>query len=526
MIILVLCLLFSAGAVCAYWIPSRYRSVHIAVALIPGLAFAALLLRLPLPAVFTLPWQPAALFPDSLSFKVQPAAVIFAGYFCGLLFMLEWTRPLRPQSGRGFRSMVFLLTLAGCLACFAANPLSILLAWSLIDFLSLLAIAFSNPPVEIAPSGVSATLNQAMVVFAANMLGSILVFFSLFITAQSEAPVSLPVSLGSGISFALFLLGVAIRLLASPVHFSFLRNRRKSIDTEILLRTVSPATALCLLAIVWPEASGGFAGLPWMVALLVPFLLWAAWRWFASPIPYDHRDQFFLVLPGFALVCALLVPQATGLFLAAGGVLILGGGTLMVYLGFLKHRPWLAAFPGLLAVFSAGIPFTPMSIWPLQVYSGLMSSAQWVALFFVAAIHLFLVAALFRTALDPVDEFPSNEPVFLISFSIGMAAGLLGMLYPGWLSELGIGSILIPVLLLSGAGGAVYLLRRLQRSAASRWPLRGQTVRLDWITKSAAFVFQSAAAAVSGVESFLSGEGAMLWSLGIALLLYLMFRGG
>lgn len=523
--------LLTIGALATFFLPPQRRSLHIAVALVPAAAFGALFLRLPIPDSFSIAWSPSALFPDPLGFLASAPSVSFAAYFCCLLLLIEWTRPLRHSSGRTSHLVIYLLTIAGITACFASTPLAVVISWSLIDLLSFLAILFLKNPVEIGASGISSSLSQSMGVLAINMLGNILVVFSLFMGSPGTGSDWGVLWNASQFNLApiLFLSGILLRILLAPIQFTFSRFSTTSTGTEILLRIVSPAVGLCLLSKIWPSQpgiAGAGWGFSWPVIPLIVVILAAGWQWSISASPFGRRDVFFLILPSFALLSAIANPAASGLFQAAGGMLILCGGILLAYVGYLPHRRWMAAFPVILGILLSGIPFSPVSVWSSAVYPGLLTPSEFPVLVSLLLCHIFVVCAVFRLAFEPVDAFPSNEPIFLFAFSAGMAAAFLALLFPVWNSSFSIGSIVFPLLALGGGILMIFIVRRFHRTGATLFIHLEKFFGLEWLKRSIVFSFQKTAILVSGVESFLGGEGSMLWSLGIALLLYLVFRGG
>jgi hypothetical protein len=531
MILLIIFFLLSIGAVITFLVPPQQRAAHILVSLIPVAAVAALLLRLPLPDAFSISWFPSALFPDPLKFRADTSSIAFAIYLCCLLILIEWTRPLRLSPGRSSRVVIYMLTISGIVACFASNPLAVIVIWSLIDFLFFLSILFLESPVEIGLTGISSSLSHSMGVLAINMLGNILVLFSLFI-GSSGSPLDWSILWSaSPFNFSpnLFLAGILLRLLIAPMQFTFSRIQTTSTGTEILLRIVSPAAALCLLSKIWPSQpplSGSGWGFSWLIIPLSVLLLAAGWQWCFSASAFGRRNIFFLILPSFAVLSAIVYPQTDSVFLAAGGMLILGGGILLMYIGYLSHRRWMAGFPIFLGILFAGIPFSPMTVWSDSLYPGLLSPSGILALIPLAVCHIFILCAIFRLAFETVEEFPSNEPLFLFTFAMGMVVCLLALFFPGWKGIDSLSSVAAPVLLLAGGIFLFFLVRRFQRTGTALFLLLERIFRLEWLQRALVFSFQKTAILVSAVESFLSGEGAMLWSLGIALLLYLVFRGG
>ncbi len=531
MVVFIVVILLSIGAIATFLLPPHHRTSHIVVSLVPVAALAVLLLRLPLPDSFAIPWSPASLFPEPLVFQAGPNSVSFAAYLCCLLILIEWTRPLRHSPGRTSRVAIYLLTISGIVACFASTPLAVIIVWSWIDFTSFLVILFLKSPVEIGPGGISSTLSHSSGILAINLLGTILVLFSIFIGSSGPPYDWSAVGSASPLNLSpiLFMTGIALRLLVAPMQYTFSRIKTASTGAEVLLRIVSPAAVLCVLSDVWPSLpvlSAGMADFSWLAILLSLVILVEGWQWCISSSPSARRDVFFLVLPGFAFLSALVLPREVGIFPAAGAMLILGGGCLLVYIGYLSHRRWMAGFLLLLGLMYSGIPFSPMSVWTSSVYPGLLTPSGIPALSVLALCQMLILCAIFRTAFETVEEFPSNEPLFLLTFSLGMGVCLLMLLYPGWTGVTSILSIAAPVLLLFGGILMVFLFGRFQRAGTSLILFLEKFFRLEWLQKGAVFSFQKTAVLVSGIESFLSGEGAMLWSIGIALLLYLVFRGG
>jgi hypothetical protein len=518
--------ILSIGAVCTFLIPESHRNAHILLSLIPAAAGGVLLLRIPLPDSFSIPWAPGSLFPDPLEFRAGSSSVTFALFFCFLLTLIVWTRPLRRSMGRTPRLVVYLLVLAGITACFANSPLAVIVTWSLIDFLSFLVMLFLKSPIEIGSGGISTPFTHSMGVLAINMLGTILVAFSLFMGPAGVAEWSVPWGASPiGLASILFLSGILFRILLAPIQFTFSRIQTTSAGTELLLRILSPAVTMCLLSAIWPPTGSGWQ-LTWPTMPLAIILLLTGWQWCLSSSAFGRRDTFFLLLPGFTLLTAIALPDAAGVFTAGGGMLILGGGILLLYTGYLTHQRWLAIFPVFLGIVFAGIPFFPFSIWSGSVYPGLLSSSGFPLLLVLGLLQIFILCAVFRLAFEPVEEFPSNEPAFLLAYAAGMAVASIALFLPGWKGVTSIGSVVIPPILLAGGWLLILLIRQIQRIGSSATFYLEKVLRLEWLQRAAVYIFQQAAALVSGMESFLSGEGAMLWSLGIALLLYLVFRGG
>jgi hypothetical protein len=297
---------------------------------------------------------------------------------------------------------------------------------------------------------------------------------------------------------------------------------------EILLRVIPPAIVLSLLAKAWPTQPSTVISSPllsWALLFFSLFILLSSVEWWVASSPFSRRDLFFSIIPGWALLAALVAPRAGQLFLACGAFLVLGSGIILLYFGFLPHRRWMAAFPLALVVLLAGFPFSPLSILISDIYSKLLSSSIPVLASLIIS-QVFVISAVSLMVFEPSEEFPSNESFYLILFCVGMAIPLVFMFFPGWKGVISIGTLLLPLGILAAGIGLRFLALRVQLTREGWIRTLEKSLRMDWLQRIFVFSFNVTSAGVSRLEALLSGEGALLWSLGIALLLYFIFRGG
>jgi hypothetical protein len=255
-------------------------------------------------------------------------------------------------------------------------------------------------------------------------------------------------------------------------------------------------------------------------------MLLAALQWWIASSPFERRGIFCFLVPVFALLSAFYLPAVDRMFLASGGILILGSGIVFLYSGFLPHRRWLSIFLLFWVVIFAGVPFSPMSLWISKIYAGGFSPGALAIALPLLLVHILILSSLLRLAFEPVEVFPSNEPLFVVLYSLGLAVCLVVIFFPGWSAPFTFASLLFPLFLLAAAIGFWYLSRRFQRINAPFSQFLETAFRLQWLQNAILALFGQLSSGILILESFLSGEGVMLWSLGIALLLYLAFRGG
>jgi hypothetical protein len=255
-------------------------------------------------------------------------------------------------------------------------------------------------------------------------------------------------------------------------------------------------------------------------------MLMAGLQWWIASSPFERRGIFCFLVPIFALFSAFYFPSVDRLFLASGGILILGAGMVLLYSGFLPHRRWLSIFLVVWVVIFAGIPLSPMSLWISRIYIGALSAASLAIALPLLAVHILILSSMLHLAFEPVEEFPSNEPLFIFLYSLGLIVCLVFVFFPGWSAPFTFSGLFFPFFLFACAVGFWYLSQRFQRINAPLSRFLENAFRLQWLQNGFLSFFGQLSNGLSGLESFLSGEGVMLWSLGIALLLYLAFRGG
>lgn len=533
MVILLSVLILFLGAVAILFLNPERRFLRAVSFLSPFAALLLLLIPIPLPDSFSIVWHPGSLFPQPLMFHASPAAITFTICFCILLILLELARP--PQAGfpRVVRLLYFLLTIAGIVACTASNALSVALLWSWIDFLSFLAILLLSRSSEVGPHGITSSASRSIGILSMNFLGTALILFPVLSNpsaAQTEWILAWNAQ-PSNLALALFLCGIALRLLVLPIQLSSSRVFTSSAGVDILLRILSPAIVLALLSNAWPGQIFAAEGNPlriWALFFFAALCLWAGLHWWTSSPPHGRRVLFLLAVPSFAILAAMQTAQPGGIFHAAGVTVILGGGMILLYRGFLAHRRWMSVIPIFLAFLQSGFPFLPMCLVTSNLFSGRMVAETPGIFLLAAAGQILVLSSLLRVSFDPIEEFQTGGSFSLVFHTLGMALAAGFMFYPGWGGFIspGLTSLLAPIVFLALAAGISLAARRLQRTGEGVLRLLESAFRLDWLRSLIVFVSGRILVFVSRVEDLLSGEGAMLWAFGLALLLFLVLRGG
>jgi hypothetical protein len=528
-IVLLSFLILFLGAVSILFLTPDRRFLRFSAFLSPALALVVLWLPLPLPDSFEIVWQPSTLFPSPLTFHATPVAISFAVAFCLLLLLAEWTHLFHTSLSRTARVISFLLAMSGMIDCTASNALAAALMWGWTDFLIFLSILLLSRSAVVGPKGIVSTVSRSINILALNFLGTALILYPVV----TRPPVAWSdwgavwTAQSSDLGAALFLVGVTLRLLVLPTQLSFSQSYTSSARVDILMRILAPAIMMPFLAEAWPSAAFFSAGslLPFWFALFFAFLLfWTGLQWWVSVSPYARRDLFLLAAPAMAVLGVMQGGSPSRFFLAAGLMVVLGGGMLLFFPGYLSNRRWLAAIPLFLLAAHSGLPYTPLG----TVFSGITVGADPTVMTLVLLGLGFWFSALIRTAFEPSEEFSSERKSSIVLFivSVLLAAVVLAGSVQVPSDSISVSVVLFPTVLLLAAAGLSLIARRFQRAGQNILHFAEGVFRLSWL-RSLIGSFGSATLTFgTAVEDLFSGEGAMLWAFGLALLLLIILRGG
>jgi hypothetical protein len=208
--------------------------------------------------------------------------------------------------------------------------------------------------------------------------------------------------------------------------------------------------------------------------------------------------------------------------------------------GFDDQRRWTTALPLFGGAAMLGLPLTIGLVGANGVYGGAFESNNWPVLIVVVLAQCVLAAGLWRVAGWPGQPLEGNA-FELISYWIGLGLLALGLVVfgaaSGWLARAlnapGLGAFgftgnlapLVGVLMTIGLGSALWRYADVLRARAETvWEGAVALLRLDWLYRAAWAVFRLVGVVVFNVAGVLEGEGAILWTLVAAVLLWLLFR--
>lgn len=460
-------------------------------------------LHFPLP--FTLAsWQPANLFPSSPTWLADDVSWPYALALVALAAAVVWTSVVRAESNSATWAGTFLVTAMGILAVTAGNPLTLVLAWTALDLTELISMLRSTEGENQSET--------AVIAFAVRLAGTGLVVWASTVSSSLGTPMDFrAVPSTAGIYL---LLAAGLRLGVLPLHLPYRQESvlRRGFGTS--LRLVSAAASLALLSRIPPRAL--MDPLPPFLLILVAIpALYAGWMWLRASDELLGRPFWIMGMASLAVAACLRADPAGST--AWGVALILDGGVLFL---FSARQRSLLFLPALAIWGLSALPFSPTA-------AGWQTGNRISALFLIPYLPAqgLLVAGYFRHALHRGEtSFESQARWAKVIYPTGLflPAGiqiLLGLW--GWNGARMIGSWWAASTSLVLAGGFTTLaLMFLGRLAPVAGPTRWTEIfRLNWLYRIFQGFYLFLERIVHALTSTLEGDGGILWSLLILVLI-------
>ncbi|MBN2386741.1 MAG: hypothetical protein JXB85_06940 [Anaerolineales bacterium] len=491
----------------------NFRHIWLIAAIGSLLAIAGVFLwRIDFPQIYQLPaWQPEAIFRTSPAWIADGLSWPYALALTVLSAAVVWTAVVRIEPNPMAWAGAFLLSALGILAVAAENPLTLVLVWAAIDLAELITMIRST-------NGESQT-EGVIVAFSARLAGTALVLWAGMHSIAAGISMdftSVPAEVGLWL-----LIASGLRLGILPLHLPYQQETtvRRGFGTS--LRLVAAASSLALLARISPSAID--TPLTSILTLLVAVgAVYTGWMWLRASDELTGRPFWVLGMASLAIAASLRANPIGSV--AWGSALILGGGILFLYSARQRVLLWLLAL-GLLGV--SALPFTATA-------SGWHSGSTTLGLLMLPYLpaHALLLAGCIRHALHPGEtSFESQQRWIQIPYLFGLAL-LIGPLIMlgiwGWSGAELIGIWWVALLTLGLAAGLVVLADRMQvrggaAGSGGRW---ADILRLNWLYRFLWAGFRLISRASNVITNTLEGDGGILWSLVVLVLLLTLFSSG
>jgi multicomponent Na+:H+ antiporter subunit A len=521
-------LLLLLGSVPRMW---GLRLLAIAVA---GLALAALAhlgTLLPVEGVASV-WRPQAVFGAPLSFEADAsswslAMVLGATSFLSLLACYAGSN--HPPTGNVV--LILLGSGVGVMALFATSFVALLVTWGATDIVLSVALA---------RHGVKGARRAGLALFSGS-LATIALWAAPLLAPAEGASVFIDLAHFTGSAAQLLRIAVVLRLGLVPLHLW----RPIDLDTE-------PAQLIPLLVIPTLLGFDLLTHLPTLTAGLpsILFALSALTALVGGFVAWSETDErlslagVMVAQTGLAVLAVVNAGQQAVAIVIAAAIAWALGITLFALPPGWSGRYFWRGLPSLLALLSLlGLPSTLGFVARFTVYNGL--EADVLALAVALLGEIFLVAAMIRLWFwaEP-RPLPGRllEAPYLLVFGLAAAAlfwlGLSPDLFVGRGQDTalpGLSELLEQGSVAGWAGWALPLIaglilflvgEGLRQRLEGGWRGLGALLKLEWVYGLFYLFLRQLAHLMRGVSSVVEGEGALLWTMVILLIVLLYLNGG
>ncbi|MDD5370064.1 MAG: hypothetical protein PHQ40_13345 [Anaerolineaceae bacterium] len=500
--------------------------IAVVAALVSWIGVAAL--RLNLPLMVTLPaWQPAPLLEVTPTFTLDRVAWAYGLSVLSLVLAVILTASARGQyqSSVVAWSGALILGALGMLSIMAANPVTLLMTWTIFDLVELAIMLRSDSTQRIS--------TRSVIAYAARTLGSIFVLWGIIISHLPGEPLEYSaIQPGSGL---FFLLGAGLRLGVFPLHLPFASEPRMRRGIGSLLRLIPAASALAMLARL-PDRLVPLEWMPSLLTLTVIAALFSSLMWITASDEIDGRPYWMIGFAALAVACVIRSDSAGSM--AWGTVLLLPGGLLFLYSARSPRLSfwWILGLWGL-----SGVPYSPAaSGWHGLLIAGPLPELG--GLFFISVLLFMLGYA--RQALRPGDSLGTMEPWVRGIYPLGLSvipvvqviqviAGWPGSREPGvWWAGVIASALLATSLVLRIFQPAWMPILTTSPMVAWVNPLFGGLLRgfnalfrLEWFYRLIWLALTGLGKVIDGLTAILEGDGAVLWALLLLTLVITFLQG-
>jgi len=376
--------------------------------------------QLDMPLLFALPaWKPEILFGDSPALLADRLSWAYA--FSLLTLGLGTLLTSSSDKNRFAMTGTLSIVAVGMIAVLAKNPLTLVLAWTAIDFAELITLLGTLKRSDLR--------EKAVVALAVRLLGSGFLLWAGLVSAAA----------GSSLNFAAvpqragiyMLIAAGLRLGVFPPNLSFGGQAGLRHGYGTLLRFVAVASGLILLARI-PYSSLQSPLIPYLLGFVSLTALYGAWKWFRASKTQDARQAWILAMASLSFAATLRANPAGSVAWGVG--LILGGG--LLFFSSVKKK-WLTRLLWVALLTLSALPFTLTATgWESK------TSLWWgFWLLLIPAQFFLLLGYLNRTR--QIRNEDKDEPFVYRMYLFGMGIMLFSLLllgFWGWQGAFSVGA--------------------------------------------------------------------------------------
>ena len=458
-------------------------------------------------------WQTGTLFPAGIGLELDRVSWPFAVSLVTLVLAVILTdiaRAAEVDWSNWARSL--LLTALGVLVVLSANPLTLLLTWTALDLVELVAL--------LGLISTNRVRRQFIIVIGTRMVGSG-VLIAAGIVAQTQGHV-LSFAGIPPLSLFLLLLAAGLRLGVLPVPFLLDIHLHRGQGTMLHLVSVAASVVLVVrVALAQEIATEPFLFSSLVLTLIGVASVVAGIVWLFAKSEFEGRPAWILGTTSLAVASA--VRGSSDGSLAWGLAAIFLGG--LIFLATARHRrlswPLWIGLAGLSA-----LPFTP-------TWSGtfIFTAPYQPGLLLLLVCQVFLFLGFARHSLRKGTPLSGVERWVWLIYPIGLV--ILPIVYfgIGWWSrpsfaEVPLAGWLVGPITLGLSIPAVWLIRREVRISNRLMESIRAIFSFNWLYKLVTATFHLIENFIRFISDILEGEGGVLWALLWVMMLITLILAG
>lgn len=464
-------------------------------------------------------WQEIGFQVEFPYFLLDQSSWPYAFSLSSVLVGAMITAPVRL--GRGSNPVSWagslLLTALFLTAVLAANPLTLILAWTAMDLIDLVY--------KLHRGSENGENRKGIISFAIGAAGTYLAVWAMLDSQSMGLPLTF--SLLTPETGQYLALAAGVRLAVFPILATHRLEGPASAGLGSLLKYASPAASLVLLSRL-PADSVSTELSPILFSLTVLAFLYGGGMWLTSRDEISGRPFWIMSLSAMAMACVIQGrPDVSPIW---GSAMILGGGLLSL---FTTRQARLLFIPLIAFLCLTGIVFTPTSAGWAGIW---MEPFRQSNLVFLTGYSLLLAGFLKHTfrrdeSEEEIDRwvqiiYPAGLINLVITFALTgiWAVEQYGVLFNWVAPVVSIG------LALFWLGLRTWLSREkpFQSLVKSTGMAAGSVVvkimDLKWLFRGIEVLYQLIRQFVAWLTGILEGDGGVLWALLILLLLITVIR--
>ena len=454
-----------------------------------------------LPLGFQLPrWEPVSLFLESLSFTADTLTWPFAFSVSTLILAMVLTAVARENFPAPIPwAAALVLGGLGLLAVLADNPLSLLMIWSAIDLVELIAQLRSVDGPQ--PS------ERVVIAFSTRIAGTGALLWANMVSISAGTPLNFqnaPPQAG-----LYLLLAAGLRLGVLPLHLPYASESAIRRGFGSALRLISAASSLILLARI-PSISVVSFFTQFLLSFVTLVAIYASWMWLRAPDELTARPFWLIGLASLAMASAL---RGNPVGAAAWSCsLILSGGALFLSSA---HHTWLSRA---LWIGMWGITALPLSMTATGWASG--APSFWPVWPFLLLAQALLLAGYLRHTTRPILrvnlETLDRAAFYVYPLGIGiLLAAVLLLGFWGWEGALQIGAWFPAILGVLLGALTVWLTPRLRVLTPLRahWVQPAAASGMSWFFRGLWGIYRLLGRLSNSFSTILEGDGGVIWTL-------------